>query len=49
VAKWRVVVTQENKDATAKKDEFKIGAEVTVEMSAVKQGTDARSDLAELK
>lgn len=48
VAKWRVVVTQENKDATAKKEEFKIGAEITVEMSAVKQGTDARSDLAEL-
>lgn len=48
VAKWRVVVKQEIKDATAKRDDFKDWAEITVEMSAVKQGNDARSDLAEL-
>lgn len=49
VAKWRVVIKQETKDATEKRDQFKDWAEITVEMSAVKQGTDGRSDLAELK
>jgi hypothetical protein len=49
VARWKVVLKQETKDATEKRDQFKDWAEITVEMSAIKQGTDGRSDLAELK
>lgn len=47
LAKFQVSVTREEKGLTAGPDEFKRRSLVEVEMSAVKQGTEAKSELPE--
>lgn len=47
LAKFKVVVLQEQKDNAAAEDQFQRNATVEVEMSAVEKGTGATSDLTE--